>query len=349
MNRQTFFECQGPINLTALAQKTGATLAEADDPSLSICDVASLSECGPNEVTFLIDRKRLDSASGLNAGACYIAPEFAERLPQQTVALLTPTPELAFALAVSEFYPDALRNGSRTGSTLNGVVEDDARLEPNVEIEAGAVIGARAEIGSGTVIGANAVICADVKIGRNCTIAPCSTVMHALIGDNVIIHSGARIGQDGFGYVQTADGFVKIPQIGRVIIHNNVEIGANATIDRGSLTDTIVGEGSKVDNLVHIGHNVSLGRSCVVVGQAGISGSASVGDGVLIGGQAGINPHVEIGTGAQVGPQAGLTKSIPAGARVMGSPAIPLGQYLREVLTLTQLARKGRKDKGVVS
>jgi len=340
MTRQTFFERHGPFSAADLAERTDAKPGDRALAGRMIADVAPMSDCGPDDVTLVIDRRRAGEAAGLGAGACFITSEFAGHLPARTLALVTPSPESAFARAVAIFYPDAERHGSRAGIAQHATVDATARLEAGVDIEAGAVIGADVEIGAGTLIGANVVICAGVRIGRDCTIGPGASIMHALIGDRVIINAGARIGQDGFGYAQGPDGFVKIPQLGRVIIQNHVEIGANTTIDRGALGDTVVGEGTKIDNLVQIGHNVQVGRSCILVGQSGISGSVRMGDGVLVGGQVGIKPHVEIGSGAELGGRAGVASNVPPGIRVLGSPHRPVDQFLRELRALRNLARK---------
>jgi UDP-3-O-[3-hydroxymyristoyl] glucosamine N-acyltransferase len=204
------------------------------------------------------------------------------------------------------------------------------------------VIGPGAEIGSGTVIGAGATIGAKVCIGRDCAIGPNATITHALIGDRVIIHPGCAIGQDGFGFVRGPRGAEKVPQVGRVIIQDEVEIGANSTVDRGAIRDTVIGEGTKIDNMVHIAHNVSIGRHCLLAGQVGISGSSTVEDGVIMGGQAGVADHLTVGTGAMLGAKAGVMSDVPPGARWAGYPARSGKQWLREVATLERLARKSR-------
>ena len=177
--------------------------------------------------------------------------------------------------------------------------------------------------GAGTVIGPTAVIGPDVRIGRNCAIGAGTTITHALIGDRVIIHPGARIGQDGFGHLPGVRGHDKVPQIGRVVIQDDVEIGANATIDRGAIRDTVIGEGTKIDNLVQIAHNVEIGRRCLLAAQTGISGSSVVGDYVMMGGQVGVADNMNIGTGASIAASAGVAWDIPAGKKYGGTPAEP--------------------------
>jgi len=194
--------------------------------------------------------------------------------------------------------------------------------------------------GAGTLIGANAVIGPDVQIGQNCAIGSGSSITNTIIGDRVVIHPGCHIGQDGFGFSADADGFVKVPQLGRVVIGDDVEIGANATIDRGAGPDTVIGAGSMIDNLVQIGHNVQLGRNCILVAQSGISGSTRLGDFVMIGGQAGLVGHLEIGAGARIGAKAGVPNDVAAGETVLGSPAVPIRLHHRQAAALKRLATK---------
>ena len=209
-----------------------------------------------------------------------------------------------------------------------------------------AVVGPGAEIGAGTLIAAGAVIGPGVAIGRDCAIGAGATVTHALIGDRVIIHPGVRIGQDGFGFLPSPKGHQRIPQTRCVIIQDDVEIGANATIDRGSTRDTVIGEGTKIDNLVQIAHNVSIGRHCLIAGQTGISGSAEVGDFVMMGGQVGLADHVTVGAGAMLGAQSGYMSDVPAGARWIGSPAQPVRDFMKGVAVLRRLVRRAGKTEG---
>jgi UDP-3-O-[3-hydroxymyristoyl] glucosamine N-acyltransferase len=216
-------------------------------------------------------------------------------------------------------------------------------LENDVLIDPAAVIGPNAEIGAGTIIGAGSVIGPEVRIGRACAIGASATVINALIGDRVIIHSGCRIGQDGFGYLMGAKGHQKVPQVGRVVIQDDVEIGANTTIDRGASRDTVIGEGSKIDNLVQVGHNVVIGRNCVIVAQTGLSGSTTLGDHVVLGARVGTNNHVSIGEGAQIAAISIVNDDVPPGARWGGTPAKPVKLWFREMKILEQMA-KGEKN-----
>jgi UDP-3-O-[3-hydroxymyristoyl] glucosamine N-acyltransferase len=258
-------------------------------------------------------------------------------------------PYRAFVEVARALFPDSLRpsslfeaSGVAAGVRPGSHVHPSARLENGVTVDPGAVIGAGAEIGSGTVIGAGAAIGMNVRIGRDCAIGPNTTITHALIGDRVIIHPGCAIGQDGFGFVRGPRGAHKVPQVGRVIIQDDVEIGANSNVDRGAIRDTVIGEGSKIDNLVQIAHNVSIGRHCLFAGQVGISGSTTVEDGVIMGGQVGVADHLTVGAGAMIGAKAGVFTDVPPGARWSGYPARSAKQWMREVVTLERLARESR-------
>jgi UDP-3-O-[3-hydroxymyristoyl] glucosamine N-acyltransferase len=249
-------------------------------------------------------------------------------------------PYRGFALALQHFYPDALRSKTALMAAGEPPVHQSASLQEGVRVEPGAVIGPEAHIGRGSLIAAGALVGYRVRVGRDCYVGPMVSLTHALIGDRVILHAGARIGQDGFGFAMSTAGHLKVPQIGRVLIGDDVEIGANSCVDRGALSDTIIGEGTKIDNLVQIGHNVVIGRHCVIVGQVGISGSTELGDFAVMGGQSGSAGHIRIGAGAQIAGASHVKNDVPPGARMGGTPAMPLGEWARQVAFLRRLARK---------
>ena len=309
--------------------------------------VAALDRAGPRDLVFLDNPRYAPDLAKTRAVACLVSARNAAKTPPATVALVTPDPYRAFATVTARLYPQAARPQSVFGAkglADSCVVHADARLEAGVVIDPGAVIGKGAEIGAGTIIGANAVIGAGVRIGRDCSIGANTTILNALIGNRVIIHAGARLGQDGFGFAMGPRGHLKVPQIGRVIIQDDVEIGANTTIDRGANRDTVIGEGTKIDNLVQIAHNVVIGRHCVIVAQVGISGSTTLEDYVVLGGQAGVAGHLRLGLGAQLAAQSGLMNDMGPGARWAGSPAKPGKAYFREVATLAKLARRDKSE-----
>jgi UDP-3-O-[3-hydroxymyristoyl] glucosamine N-acyltransferase len=314
-----------------------------------ITNIAPLDTARARDVSFVDNTRYLDALARTRAGACFVAPRFEASAPKRVAVLIAPEPYRAFVAVARALFPSALRPSSLFGTT--GIARG-AHVHPSARIEAGAivdpqvVIGPGAEIGAGTLIAAGAIVGPGVAIGRDCAIGANASVLHALIGDRVIIHPGVRIGQDGYGYLPSPRGHQKIPQTRRVIIQDDVEIGANTTIDRGSTRDTVIGEGTKIDNLVQIAHNVSIGRNCLIAGQVGISGSSQVGDFVMMGGQVGLADHVTIGSGAMLGAQSGHMQDVPPGSHWVGSPAQPAREAMKTFAHLRRLGRGGGKREG---
>jgi UDP-3-O-[3-hydroxymyristoyl] glucosamine N-acyltransferase len=348
MTEPSFFQHRVELTLREIAALTGAEPGRNAELDRRISGIAPLERAAPTDLCFLDNAKFAAQASICEAGACLTLERLAKLLPDRVSLLLVREPYRAFVETSRRLFPDALRPSSlfaATNHATGATVHPSARLERGVVVDPGAVVGPEAEIGTGTLIGPAAVIGPNVRIGRDCAIGAHCSITHALVGDRVIIHPGCRIGQDGFGYLMGAAGHVKVPQIGRVIIQDGVEIGANSAIDRGTMRDTVIGEGTKIDNLVQIGHNVMIGRNCVLASQTGISGSAIIEDGVMMGGQTGIADHITIGEGSALGAKSGVMHDIPPDTRWVGIPAKPIKQFFREVAAVERLARQSKADK----
>lgn len=336
-----FYEDLGPISAKELAGIVDARAPESEAGEASIRLVAPLARAGEGAVTFFSDRRYLDELAATRATACLVSPDYAERLPAACVALVTPEPQMAYAKAA------ALLHGVRRLRPGDPQVHPSAVLEDEVVLHHGVVVGSDARIGRGTEVGPNTVIGPGVAIGRQCVIGSNVAIGFALIGDRVRILSGAVVGEAGFGVAAGRSGLMDIPQLGRVIIQDNVSIGACTCVDRGAWDDTVIGENSKIDNLVQIAHNVQLGRNCVLAGHVGLSGSVVVGDGAMFGGRAGIADHVTIGAGAQITAASGVMHDVPAGERWAGIPAKLALRFMRESAWLTKMAagREGPKKR----
>ena len=340
MKDPEFFEPSRSLTAGEVATLTGAQLT---DPALAnnlVRGVASLPDGGEGMLVFLDAKRQSPEITALKASALFCSLRDAEMAPPGIAVLAIDNPKAAFAQVARLLFPTAARPGTLTGETgisTAAHVDPSASLEEGVIVEPGAVIGPHVAIGRGTIVASHAVVGAHCRIGRDSYVGVGASIQCALIGDRVILGPGSRIGQDGFGYVPGARGLEKMPQLGRVVIQDDVEIGANTTVDRGALGDTIIGEGTKIDNLVQIAHNCRIGRHCVVAGNCGLSGSVVLGDRVMLGGGVGIADHVTIGDGAALAASSGLMHDIPAGQRWAGTPAKPLKVFFREQLTLSRL------------
>ncbi|WP_308116438.1 UDP-3-O-(3-hydroxymyristoyl)glucosamine N-acyltransferase, partial [Falsiroseomonas oryziterrae] len=326
-----------PLTLAEAATLAGGEL-RGGSPERLVTGVGPLSAAGPDDVSFLDNRRYAPQLAGTRAAAVVLAADFAGSVPPGVAAIVSAQPYLGFGRIAARLHPPP---APRAGIHPTAVVDPSAKLGPGCEVGPYAVIGAGAEIGAGCILGPHAVIGEKVVLGDGCRIGPHASVTHCIAGRGVVLHPGARVGQEGFGFAVTPEGrFETMPQLGRVILGDFVEIGANACVDRGSQSDTELGAGTRLDNLVQIGHNVRAGRACVIVAQAGVSGSATLGNGVQLGGQAGVTGHLNVGDRARIGAQAGVMNDVPAGTDVVGSPAWPAKDTLRAMAALRRLGQK---------
>lgn len=342
MSDPVFFPPVEPVSLEKIAEWAEAELVRGA-PELLIAGVGPIEDADEGVLVFFDNTAYLDKLSETRAGACIIARKHVDKVPEGVAILVSNDAYRSWAKVLAQLYPDAMfpKPAGFQGISDRASIDPTAVLEDGVAVGSGVVIGAGAQIGSGTAILPNAVIGPGCTIGRDCVIGANSTLQHAILGDRVYLHPGVCIGQDGFGYAMGAGGHLKVPQVGRVVIQDNVEIGANTTIDRGANRDTIVGEGTRIDNQVQIGHNVIIGRHCVLVSQVGLSGSCTLEDFVAIGGQTGVRGHVRIGMGAQIAAVSVVGEDVPVGGRYGGTPAKPVKQWFREMAALRKLAERG--------
>lgn len=340
-----FYHSHGPFSLKRICELSGANLIVPQGQGLHedslMTGLAPLEDATSTDLSMLHNPKYKDVFTKSLAGACFVTPEMISQAPSSMALCVTSKPQRAYAVVASAFYPEP--EGSFTSMTHS--IHPSAEVGENVIIEYGAVIKEHAKIGNNTHIGATSVIGAGVILGEGCKIGAGSTITHAVIGNHVTIFPGVRIGQAGFGFVIDELGHIPVPQLGRVIIGDDVEIGANTTIDRGSLRDTIISQGSRLDNLVMIAHNVVIGKGCILVAQVGISGSTTLGNYVIVAGQAGITGHLKIGNGVKIGAQSGVMKDIKDGETVGGSPAVPIQDFLRQSIMLSKITKDYQRRK----
>lgn len=337
-----FYKKKGPFTLAELAEY-GQCEVGRGDPSLLIEDVAPLDGAEARCISLFNNAKYSDALETTKASACILSADMAKRVPDHVAFLVAKYSYRAYALIATAFYPKEQKEGDIAPTAI---VHPTAKLGKGVVIGPQAVIGAHAELGDFVEVGPLAVIGEGVVIGDNSVIGAHVSLSHALLGKHVHIKPGARIGQSGFGFFMDPGdmgGHVPVPQLGRVIIADYVEIGANTTVDRGSGHDTVIGLGTRIDNLVQIAHNVHFGKGCVMVAQSGVAGSTKFGDYVAAGGQVGITDHLQIGTGARLAAQCGIMRNVEPGEVLCGSPAMPLKTFYRQVAVVKRLEEETRK------
>lgn len=339
--RRRFFKRAGPFSVASLAQVSGAEVVRGGE--LFCEDVATLQGAGAKDIAVLHNSKYLEALKATRAGVCLVKQDWVQAAPKSSAILVSETPHRAFAKIAQAFYPE---------DVISPAIDSSARVDPTASlgkgcsIGPGVVIGPGAVLGEGCAIGANSVIGENVILGDGCRVGPHVTLTHAVVGDRVLIKPGARIGQRGFGFsMENPDvgNHISVPQLGVVRIGNDVEIGSNATLDRGSLQDTVIEDGVRIDNLVQIAHNVHLGKGSVVVAQVGIAGSTVVGDFSVFGGQVGLSGHLHIAPGTQVAAKSGVMRDTKPGEVLAGIPAVPIKDWHRQSVHLMRLGKKDSK------
>jgi len=332
-----FFKNIEPLSLEEIAKIAGAKIHSCEDNNKKFVGVAPIDSASTEEVTFLSNRKYSSELMQSSAGACIMSTETLDKAPEGMDILVSDNPYASYAKIATAFYPVQNDNGNISEKAY---IADSAEIGKNCNIEAGAFIGDNVVIGDDCYIGSGACINDNVKVGNNCSIRHGVAISHSILGNDIILHPGVRLGQDGFGFATERGVHIKVPQLGRVIIKDDVEIGANSCIDRGAGPDTVIGHNTKIDNLVQIGHNVQIGRGCIIVSQVGISGSTKIGDYTVIGGQVGIAGHLTIGSMVTIAAQSGVMHSIEDKATVGGAPAIPIKDWHRQTVAIKKLLKK---------
>ena len=322
MSDTSFFVPKGPFYINDLFKQLSVQKNQS-----KITDVKTLDKADKSSITFLNSNDYIDLAKKTKASACITTSKLKQYLPKTCLSIVVKNVLLSIAEVSKKFYPDAdidypdqtLIETNKLSSNFNSVT-----FGKNI------FVGKNVKIGSNSIIGSNTIIEHDVQIGKNCVIGANVTLRNVLIGKEVVVQDGSKIGIKGFGFIPLKGKNFRFPHIGRVIINDNVEIGANCTIDRGSIGDTVIGNNTFLDNLVHVAHNVKIGENCMIAGQVGFAGSTSIGNNVSIGGQAGVSGHLKIGNNVRIGGGSGVVKNIPDGTTVMGYPAVPLKEFLKK-------------------
>ena len=332
-----FQRIQGGLSLAKIAEIGEVVLPEGIDNTKIFEDVADLEKATDKDISWAFIPSVREQLKNTKAGAVIIPEKFKEFVPEGTIALISKDAHRSYGLVASAFYP----------TTVEAFISPEAHIDPSAQlgegcrVAAGAFIGKNVKLGPQCDIRPNAVIEDGVEMGALCIVGSNATVSHCIAGNKVYIYPGAQVGQDGFGFAMSPEkGPQKCPQLGRVIIGDDVEIGSCTTVDRGAMGDTVIGSGSRIDNLCQIAHNVKLGRCCVIVAQNGIAGSCEFGDFVVSGGQAGYAGHLKIGSGAQIAAQSGVIGNVEPMKKMMGAPAQEGHEFMRQVIALRGLANK---------
>jgi UDP-3-O-[3-hydroxymyristoyl] glucosamine N-acyltransferase len=352
MPNNKFFAVKKPLTLKELADLAGCTL-QVKDANFTVTGINTLSKASNSELSFLSNRKYLNEFKESKAAVCVVEEFAAAHAPAGMDLLITANPYYAYSRIATALYSGdqkdnagfAWRAMELSGVSDRAYVEPTATLASDVVIAPGSYIGKGARIGEGSYIGPNCSIADNVIIGKNTTLISDVTLQYSIIGDECLLHPGVRIGQDGFGFAKYPRGMYKVPQLGGVVIGDQVEIGANTTIDRGAIEDTVIGNQAKIDNLVQIGHNVKIGDYSVIVAQVGIAGSTEIGKGVVLGGQVGIAGHLKIGDGAVIAAQSGIASDVKPGETLGGSPAIDIKKWHRQTIMMRDMVENRKKEK----
>ena len=327
MPENQFFERKGPFLLGEIIKVIGCSGSFSKDSNFKIRSFESLDNASNNDMTFLNSRKYQDLSLKTKAAACITTTNFSKFLPEKCIRLDVKNVLFAVTQVAKMFYPKAdIDFPDEHLSSSNDV----RNLYPEVKFGKNVLIGKNVKIGKNSHIASNSIIESNVHIGENCVVGSFVTIRNSQILDNVYIQDGSKIGVKGFGFIPNKNKNTRTPHIGKVILEEGVEVGANSTIDRGSLSNTVIGKNTFLDNQVHVAHNVHIGRNCMIAGQVGFAGSTTVGDNVVIGGQAGISGHLVIGNNVKIGGGSGVINNIPDNCQIMGYPAIPLKDFVKQ-------------------